>query len=150
MIINHTFNWRLTIIFSVSLLSYSCDKTKTPSPQESTNSESTIIKSSPPKTTKAIHQEGSGTIQDIETLKKKPDDQAPDSTSKRTKSKETVTLPEIVTDPSTLNVDDGFPKPKPGDKIYTWDSIPNDACGEYWIKDSEGKISKVAVCRDQH
>lgn len=58
--------------------------------------------------------------------------------------------PEIVNDPSAIAMEDGFSQPKVGDKIYNWHNLPEDACGEYWVKSSNGKVSKVAVCRDQH
>ena len=58
--------------------------------------------------------------------------------------------PEIVSDSSVLDMDVGFSRPELGDKIYTWKNLPEDACGTYWIKDSRGKISKIAVCRDHH
>lgn len=58
--------------------------------------------------------------------------------------------PEVVKDPSAIVMEDGFPQPKVGDKIYGWHNLPEDACGEYWVKSADGKVAKVAVCRDQH
>ena len=60
------------------------------------------------------------------------------------------TRPEVVNDPAAVMVDEGFPRPNRGDKIYTWSNLPKDACGEYWVRSADGKVAKVAVCRDQH
>lgn len=56
---------------------------------------------------------------------------------------------EVVTDPATIQVEEGMPRPKVGDKIYTFTTLPKEACGTYWVKDSDGSVAQVAICNDK-
>jgi hypothetical protein len=57
---------------------------------------------------------------------------------------------EIVTDPALIKVPDGLNRPKRGDKIYTYNNLPKDACGTYWVREESGDVAQLAVCRDEH
>lgn len=57
---------------------------------------------------------------------------------------------EIVTDPDSILIEEGSARPKKGDKIYTFATLPEDGCGTYWVRDQDGKVAQVAICRDEH
>lgn len=54
-----------------------------------------------------------------------------------------------VTDPSAVNVPDGQPGPKAGEKIYTEKNLPKDACGTYWVKDDRGVVEEMSICKGE-
>jgi len=58
--------------------------------------------------------------------------------------------PEILKDLSSIQVEPGSPSPVVGDPIYTMATLPSGKCGEYWVKESDGTVSKVAVCTGDH
>lgn len=57
---------------------------------------------------------------------------------------------ETVTDPTLIKVRQGAELPKRGDKIYTEKTLPQDACGTYWVRDLEGFVEQMSICRDEH
>lgn len=58
--------------------------------------------------------------------------------------------PYVLTDLSTIKVHPGTPSPKVGDTIYTMATIPANTCGEFWVQDKDGYVSKLAQCNGQH
>lgn len=61
-----------------------------------------------------------------------------------------VSEPKVLEDLSTIKWNEGDPAPKVGDKIYTFASLPEGKCGMYWVMDTEGFVSRVAVCTGDH
>lgn len=57
---------------------------------------------------------------------------------------------EVVSDPQTIMVEEGSPRPQVGDKIYTFATLPEKGCGTYWVREKDGKVAQVAICRDEH
>ncbi len=58
--------------------------------------------------------------------------------------------PYVLAEPSTINVYPGTPSPKVGDLIYTMANLPANTCGEFWVRDGDGYVSKLALCTGQH
>ncbi len=57
---------------------------------------------------------------------------------------------EVLSDLGTIKVEEGMPSPKIGDRIYTLSTLPKGECGEFWVKDRDGSVAKIAVCTGEH
>lgn len=157
MIIKSIVTGRLCALFAVIMLGAACKKSEGPSTQdpltpeasptsETNVSEPTSRKSGAEDTRNARNAELTKVVEDqsasvVAPVKPLAADETP---------KEVGSPPEIVADPASIELDVDGPRPKVGDKIYSWKNLPDDACGEYWIKGSNGKVGRVAVCRDEH
>lgn len=58
--------------------------------------------------------------------------------------------PFVLEDLEHVKVYEGIDGPKVGDTIYTFQNLPKDACGTYWVLDSSGYVSMLAVCSGDH
>lgn len=60
--------------------------------------------------------------------------------------KELRSHPWELEDLKDIRVRPGEDSPKVGDTIYAMKNVPTGKCGEFWVQDPSGYVSKLAVC----
>ena len=58
--------------------------------------------------------------------------------------------PRILKDLKTIKVRPGSDSPKLGQLIYTFASLPDEACGTFWVQSADGQVDKLAKCNGDH
>lgn len=78
-------------------------------------------------------------------------DTVPDAEPENIEQKQPDTAaPFVLEDLETVKVYEGIDGPKVGDTIYTFQNLPTNACGSYWVLDSSGYVAELAVCSGDH